>query len=121
MKISIKGHIKDITSDEINSFKTKAIKTKDKISYIIDNEKYILKINSPEQLILNRETDEISSTMYFELNKTKSSIYSIKNQNINLDINVRTNKIKVADNFIAINYTITDSNNEYEYKIEMSE
>ena len=39
------------------------------MSYCIDHEKYILYLKSPKQLILNRETEEINSTLYFENKK----------------------------------------------------
>jgi len=121
MKLSLKGSIKDITNDEISSFNLKGLKVKNKISYILDNEKYTLLINAPNRLILNRETEEINSTIYFELNTIKPSIYYLKRQNMNLEINIKTDSIIIEDNLIDIKYTVIDSDTKYEYKIEMSE
>ena len=121
MKIHLKGHLKDLTNNEITTFETQAIKNKNKLSYCINNEKYILYLKSPKQLILNRETEEINSTLYFENEKTKASIYNIKNNDITLEINIKTNHIELSDTTIKISYTVIDSDTEYEYKIEMSE
>ena len=120
-KLNIKGYLKDITNNEITEINTKAIKVKDKISYYLDQEKYTLKIISPTKLILKRITKEIDSIIYFEENKILPSDYSLKDNNLSLNIDIRTNKINLKDEFIKISYTVIDSNNNYEYYIEMSE
>ncbi len=121
MKIKVKGQIKDLTNNEKNNFETHAIKTKNKVSYQLDDEKYTLLLTLPNKLILNRETPMINSTLYFEKEKTKSAIYHIKEQDINLEINIKTNHIELSDTSILVNYTVIDSDITYEYKIEMSE
>lgn len=120
-KLNIKGYLKDITNNEITEINTKAIKVKDKISYYLDQEKYTLKIISPTKLILKRITKEIDSIIYFEENKILPSEYNLKDNNLSLNIDIRTNKINLQDEFIKISYTVIDSNNNYEYYIEMSE
>ena len=120
-KLNIKGYLKDITNNEITKINTKAIKVKNKISYYLDQEKYTLKIISPTKLILKRSTKEIDSIIYFEENKILPSDYSLKDNNLSLNIDIRTNKINLKDEFIKISYTVIDSNNNYEYYIEMSE
>ena len=120
-KLNIKGYLKDITNNEITEINTKAIKVKDKISYYLDQEKYTLKIISPTKLILKRSTKEIDSIIYFEENKILPSEYKLKDNNLSLNIDIRTNKINLKDEFIKISYTVIDSNNNYEYYIEMSE
>lgn len=120
-KLNIKGYLKDITNNEITEINTKAIKVKDKISYYLDQEKYTLKIISPTKLILKRSTKEIDSIIYFEENKILPSEYNLKDNNLSLNIDIRTNKINLKDEFIKISYTVIDSNNNYEYYIEMSE
>ena len=120
-KLNIKGYLKDITNNEITEINTKAIKVKDKISYYLDQEKYTLKIISPTKLILKRSTKELDSIIYFEENKILPSDYSLKDNNLSLNIDIRTDKINLNNEFIKISYTVIDSNNNYEYYIEMSE
>lgn len=120
-KLNIKGYLKDITNNEITEINTKAIKVKNKISYYLGQEKYTLKIISPTKLILKRSTKEIDSIIYFEENKILPSDYSLKDNNLSLNIDIRTDKINLNNEFIKISYTVIDSNNNYEYYIEMSE
>lgn len=120
-KIQLKGYLKDITNNETTNIETTAIKNKDKISYYLDKEKYTLKTISPTKLILNRTTNEIDSTLYFEMNKILTSDYTIKENNLSLGIDIRTNNIELNNNYIKISYTVIDSDNDFEYYIEMSE
>lgn len=120
-KIHLKGYLKDITNDETTKIDTKALKNHQKITYYLDNEKYTLKIMNPTKLILNRNTNEVESTYYFEENKVLPTSYSLKENGLSLNIDIRTNKIEISDNYIKIQYTVIDSNNNYEYYIEMSE
>lgn len=101
--------------------KEKAIKDSKKITYYLEKEKYTLKIISPTRLILKRETSEIDSNIYFELNKVLPAIYTIKENNLSLEIDIRTNKLEINEEYIKVIYTVIDSNEEYEYYIEMSE
>ena len=59
--------------------------------------------------------------MYFEENKKIPSLYTLKANNITLEIDLLTNKLEMNENNIKILYTIIDSNIVYEYNIEMSE
>ena len=120
-KIKISGMLKNITDNEINEFTTTAIKQKDKYKFIVNDEKYIITIIAPNKIIMNRNNNEIEQTMYFETNKTISSIYTLKENNITINIDVLTNEIELTENSIKILYTIIDSNISYEYNIEMSE
>ncbi len=121
MKIQLKVQIKDITNNQITSFETTAKKSKNKIIYNIDNEKYQLYLETPNKLILNRETEEINSTLYFTKAKITTSIYHIKSNDIDLEINIKTDHIELSDKLITISYTVLDSDTKYEYKIEMSD
>ena len=120
-KIHLKGYLKNITNNETTKIDTIAIKNNQKLSYYLDNEKYILKITTPKKLILNRTNNEIESTIYFELDKMIPALYIIKENALSLEINIRTNSIELNEKFIKILYTVVDSNNDYEYYIEMSE
>lgn len=121
MKIHLKGNLKNIDTKENLIIDTIAIKTKDKLSYQQDKDIYKLKIVSPKKLILNRQNTSIDCTYYFEENKVIPSIYTIKENNITLEINIKTNLLEINNNKIKIKYTVIDSNQEYEYNIEMSE
>lgn len=121
MKIHLQGYIKDIKNNDVTEINTHAIKTKNKISYQSNQELYSLHISSSNQLILKRKTDTIDCTYYFEQNKTIPAIYCIKENDLSLEINIRTDYIEKTNNHIKINYTVIDSNNSYEYNIEMSE
>lgn len=120
-KINLKGYLKNLTNNEKTIIETNAIKNNQKISYYLNKEKYNIKIISPNKIILTRTTNEIDSTLYFEINKTHQAIYLIKENNLSLEINIRTNNIELTDKHIKITYTVIDSNNDYEYYIEMSE
>ena len=121
MKIKIKGTLKNITDNESNNFSTIAIKDHNKYKFIIDNEKYLLSIISNNKVILNRNNKEIESTIYFEKDKKIASLYTVKENNITLEIDVLTNNLEITEKNIKILYTIIDSNTSYEYNIEMSE
>ena len=95
-KIKISGMLKNITDNEITEFTTTAIKQKDKYKFIVNNEKYILTIITPNKIIMNRNNNEIEQTMYFEKNKTISSIYTLKENNITINIDVLTNEIELT-------------------------
>ena len=81
---------------------------------------YILKIVSPKELILNRKSADINCTMYFKLNKTTSSDYTINNE-YNLDISIKTTLLEITEKQIKIHYTVIEAKTNYEYQIEMSE
>lgn len=120
-KIKLNGYLKDITNHDEILINTPAIKNNKKLSYYLNNERYTLQIVSPKKLILNRTTDEIDSTLYFELNKVIPAIYTIKENNLSMNIDIRTTNIEMNNKYIKITYTVIDSNNNYEYYIEMSE
>ena len=80
-----------------------------------------MSIISPKKVILNRKNDEIENTLYFEQNKKISSLYTLKENNITLDIDILTTKLEIKEKSIKIIYTVIDSNIVYEYNIEMSE
>ena len=120
-KILLKGYLKDITNNEENLITTPAIKNNKKISYFLNDERYILQIVSPEKLILNRTNKEIDSSLYFELNKVMPAIYTIKENELSINIDIRTNELEINDKYIKVAYTVIDSDTNYEYYIEMSE
>ena len=59
--------------------------------------------------------------MIFQLNKKNNISYYIKDNNLYLDIAMKTLTINITNNIIEIEYIIIDSNNKYKYYIEMSD
>ena len=58
----------------------------------------------------------------FVFNKDNSSCnYYLKENNYDVDIEVKTINLDINDNYIYIKYIIVDSKCEYEYKLEMSD
>ena len=121
MKIKLKSILKNTTDNEDEHHTTIAEKEKNKIKYQINNDNHILKIISPKKIILYRSNKELECTMYFELNKTKASIYTFKKEQYTLEIDLITTYIEITHNRINIHYNVIDSNTNYEYQIEMSE
>ena len=80
-----------------------------------------MRIILPNKLILVRENNEIINTMYFEQNKSISAIYTLKMNNINLDIDITTLSLEIKNNYIKVKYLVKDSEIEYEYYIGWSD
>ena len=119
MKKALTSTLKNITENTKTEDKVIATKEKNKITYQIDDFKYTI-IIAPNKVVMNRKNNNLECTMYFEKNKETSSTYSIK-EGYNIEINIKTNDLKITDNKIKIIYTVTDTNTIYEYNIEMSE
>lgn len=120
-KTSVSITLKNITDNEITNITTTGIKTQNKLTYLDNQDKYTISVITPQKIILERENDLIKSNLIFESNKTTHSLYHIKEEDITLEINIKTKYLKITDNIIDIAYTITDSNTDYQYKIEMSD
>ncbi len=121
MKLSIINTIKDLNENITTTNKVIAKKEKNKITYKLDGFNYILKIISPNKLILNRSNENLECTIFFESNKKTNSIYTLKKEDYTLEFEIKTNYLKITNKNIKINYTVIDSNVSYEYNIEMSE
>ncbi len=121
MKVFLKSTLKNITEKESITDKTIAIKEKNKLTYQTKDFNYILKIISPQKIILNRNNNDIDCTMYFEQDKKTLSFYQIKKEGYNIEIEIKTTKVKINENNIEVHYKVIDSNTHYELKIEMSE
>lgn len=120
-RIKIKGYLKNITEKEINTFENNAIKSKSKISYIIDNNKYTLNYSNNSKVILKRDNNEYICNMIFQINKNNMINYYSKDNDIYLDVEMKTININITDKCIKIKYLIIDSDTEYEYYVEMSD
>lgn len=121
IKIKINGYLKNITDNTKEEFKIIGIRNKNKITYIKEETKHTINIISNNKVILLRENKEIKHTFIFVSNKEISTEYFLKSQNLSIDIDIKVISLKVEENIIDIEYIVKDSDNKYEYKIEMSD
>jgi len=120
IKIRVKGYLKNLTENTEELIDTKAIKTSNIISYVIDNTKYKLVLDKTKITLL-RENNEFSHGIIFEENTTNSSEYYLKESNYSLEFNILTIKLIINHNKIDITYKIKESENIYNYVLEMSD
>ena len=120
IKINIKGYLKNITENTQELIDTQSIKKDNKISYIIDNTKYILIIENNKVTLL-RENNEFSNGIIFIENSTTTSEYYLKESSYSLEFNIETNKLIINKNKIDITYKVIESENIYNYVLEMSD
>lgn len=120
IKIRIKGFLKDIDEGTITNIDTFGIKNKNKITY---NEETVTNtiLQEEDKLILIRENDEFKNILIFDLNKETISEYLLKENDLTIELNIKTNLVEIDDNYIKVRYLVIDSDNEYEYNIEMSD
>lgn len=120
IKIRIKGFLKDIDEGTITNIDAFGIKNKNKITY---NEETVANtvLQEDDKLILIRENDEFKNILIFDLNKETISEYLLKENDLTVELNIRTNLVEIDDNYIKVRYLVIDSDNEYEYNIEMSD
>ncbi len=120
IKIKVKGYLKDIDEGIITNIDTFGIKNKNKITY---NEETVTNtiLQEDNKLILIRENDEFKNILIFDLNKETISEYLLKENDLTIELNIKTNLVEIEDNYIKVRYLVIDSDNEYEYSIEMSD
>ena len=120
IKIRIKGFLKDIDEGTITNIDTFGIKNKNKITY---NEETVTNtiLQEEDKLILIRENDEFKNILIFDINKETISEYLLKENDLTIELNIKTNLVEIEDNYIKVRYLVIDSDNEYEYSIEMSD
>lgn len=120
IKIKVKGYLKNLTENTKELIDTKGLKNANIISYIINNTKYKL-ILDKSQITLLRENEEFSHGMIFEKNTKHSSEYYLKESKYSLEFNVLTTNLTIEKNKIDITYKILESENIYNYVLEMSD
>ena len=120
IKIKVKGYLKDIDEGIITNIDTFGIKNKNKITY---NEETVTNtiLQEDNKIILIRENDEFKNILIFDLNKETISEYLLKENDLTIELNIKTNLVEIEDNYIKVRYLVIDSDNEYEYSIEMSD
>ena len=120
IKTKIKGYLKNITENKAENIDTTAIKNKNNITYIMNDTVHRIAIKD-NIVRLSRNNDEFSNELIFELNKEHSTEYFIKELKTNVDFKIKTSHVNISNTKIEIKYQIIDSNEEYEYLIEMSD
>ena len=120
IKVKIKGFLKNLTEKEEEIINTFGIKKDNTISYINNDIKYkiIIELN---KIILQRENNEFSHEIKFEQGKTNKSEYFLKELHYSLEFNIETNYIKLTQDKIDIEYKIKETENIYNYVIELSD
>lgn len=120
IKIKIKGYLKNNHTKSKEIIDTFGIKSKKNITYTFDNTKYKLNLFD-NKIVLTRENQEFINNFTFIENIKTQSTYYIKEFSTNIEVHIITNKITIDDNKIEIEYTIEETNEKYQYVIEMSE
>lgn len=120
IKIKVKGYLKNLTENTEELIDTKAMKNSNVVSYVINNTNYKL-ILDKQKITLLRENNAFSHGMIFIENTTNSSEYYLKESNYSLEFNIYTTKLIIYGNKIDITYKIIESENIYNYVLEMSE
>ena len=120
IKVKINGFLKNITEKNQEIIDTFGIKKSNTINYINDNIKHKIQIEE-NKIILQRENNEFSHEMIFEKNKTYKSEYFLKELHHSLEFNIETINIKLTENKIDVTYKIKETENIYNYVIELSD
>ena len=81
------------------------------------NEPYKTSFNYNTNTLIN-ESDETRLEIHFDLKKTTSK-YLLKELNQEAEFDIKTTKIKKDNYNIDIEYTVLDTNEEFNYKIEV--
>lgn len=118
IKIKIKSCLRNITQKTALKTDTFGIKNKNKIRYHHDGTIIKLEIREND-IYLARENKEFIHTFNFKLNQETNSEYLIKEYNFNLEVMIITTALSIRNNKIIIKYTIKDTNEKYEYVLDM--
>lgn len=116
----IKGYLKNITDNENIIIEENAIFSKNKINYIKDNIKHTI-IFKDNNVILIRETNDFKNILTFLEKQSILSEYIVKENNLCLNIKVKTLELNKSEKELYIKYKIVDSNTIYEYKLTMED
>ena len=95
MKLKLDSTLINLTTKDIDKFSTIAKKEKNKITYQKDEYSYILKILSPNNIVMNRQNNDIDVTLYFELNKKTKSTYILKKEGYTIEIDLKTTNFMI--------------------------
>ena len=120
IKVCIKGYIKNENENTTINFNAFGIKNENKINYV---EKDVVNkiVIEKEKIILIRENKEFKNTIVFKLNEETISEYLLKENNFVIELKIYTIQMDISNNLLLINYLVVDSDNQYEFYMEMSE
>lgn len=118
IKIKIKGYLRSIQNNQNSQINVIGIKNENKIQYILDNVKHKIEIKE-DKIVLIRENNEFKNTLEFIKNKESISYYLLKEKNFLVDIKIKTKKLEYTNDKIKIVYEVIDSQDEFEYVLEM--
>lgn len=120
IKVCIKGYIKDVDENTTINFNAFGIKNENKINYV---EKDVVNkiVIEKEKIILIRENKEFKNTIVFKLNEETISEYLLKENSFVIELKIYTIQMDISNNLLLINYLVVDSDNQYEFYMEMSE
>ncbi len=122
MRIKINGYLDNITDNNHIAIDSNGIKDKNKITYYENDIKNTIHIQESgnSYIILQRENSEFQNTIIFNPNQDTISTYLLKENNLTIELNIHTDQINITDNQININYTVLESNCEYDYHINIT-
>lgn len=120
IKVKINGFLKNITEKETEIINTFGIKKDNTINYISNDIIYKLIIEN-NKITLQRQNDEFSHEIKFEKDKINKSEYFLKELHHSLEFNIETINIKILQDKIDIEYKIKETENIYNYVIELSD
>jgi hypothetical protein len=120
IKINVKVKLANLTENKEELINTNGIKNSNIISYVNDNIKHKLILDN-NKITLLRENNEFSHGILFEENKTNSSEYYLKESKYSIEFNIETIKLILDNNKIDITYKILESENIYNYVLEVSD
>ena len=120
IKIKVKAKLINLTEKKEDLINTNGIKNSNIISYVNDNIKHKIILDNNKVTLL-RENDEFSHGIIFEENNTNNSEYYLKESKYSIEFNIQTIKLIIEKNKIDITYKILESENIYNYVLEVSD
>ena len=120
IKIKVKAKLTNLTENKEDLINTNGIKNSNIISYVNDNIKHKIILDNNKVTLL-RENDEFSHGIIFEENNTNNSEYYLKESKYSIEFNIQTIKLIIEKNKIDITYKILESENIYNYVLEVSD
>lgn len=117
IKKKIKGYLKNPTEKIYEEINTNSIIEKNKIKYINNDIKHTI-IQQKNQITLIRECKEFKNILTFSKNRSILSEYTVNQNNLTIEISVKTLELIQTQNSIYIKYIIEDNKDSiFEYKI----
>ncbi len=120
IKIKVKGKLRNLTENTEELINVNGIKNTNTISYILNEIKHKLIIED-NKITLLRENLEFSHGMIFIQDQNKLSEYYLKENNYSIEFNILTTYLLIENNKIEITYKIAETEQIYNYVIEMSD